>query len=324
MAKKATDKAGEEVIEEEVVAEDSFEDAWDEDPEDAGGDDETPTDDAESQEVEEEPEPEPEPKEPEDEPAKEEPADDKPGDSEKGVDALEQVQHKYDTISGMYNSEIKKRQAAEDELALLKEGTQPKPDEKTDVDKDAEPDASTIIDAIAEMDEVKALAEEFGEEGTNAFKAIAGKIYTQIKGEMSQDLKGKLGEVSEKIDPLQKEYAENAGAKHWNAIDEAHPDNEKYVDNGELQAWVEGQTGILKGAYEGVLKDGNAADVIDLFTAFKKAKGYDKAEEKDPEDEVDNSKLEDMEVVEDKKPPVSSGRKRGVSDDDFGGAFDAS
>ena len=342
MAIKAGEEEGKKAEGEEVPQ--SFDDAFDEAIEEDKGRDEKPIDDDDGQKGEAEKE-EPTPDKSEEEKTAEEelekkpdvdpeidPAKEKPvPDDDKDVETIDKVKHKYDTVSGMYNSEVKKREALETELALLKEGKQPKPAED-DLEKpkeeDPELDVATLAKTIGESESFKKLGDEYGEEMTTALTDMAGNIAKTVIGTLSKTVDGKLNEFSGIIDPLSADHAKNAEKIHVSALKTAHPDYEKHRDSGELIEWIETQPGYKQEMYKKVYEKGQVEDVIDLFSTFKDAKGYteaapEKKEEtpKKPEVEIDKKKLEDMEVIDSKASPVS-GVKGSAAKDDFEGAWE--
>lgn len=314
----------------EAIAEDKGDDEKPIDDDDDPGDEakkEEPTSDKSEEEKAEEEELEKKPDvDPDSDPAKEKPI----PDDDKDVETLEKVQHKYDTVSGMFNSEVKKRQAAEDELALLKEGKQPKPEDDLEKPKEEDPelDVATLAKTIGESESFKKLGDEYGEEMTTALTDMAGNIAKTVIGSLSKKVDGKLDEFSGIIDPLQKDHIKSADQTHFSALETAHPDYEKHRDSGELIEWIDTLPGYKQEMYKKVYEKGQTEDVIDLFSTFKDAKGYSathpkKEEEsvKKPEVEIDKKKLEDMEVIDRKNSPVS-GVKGSAAKDDFEGAWD--
>ena len=320
-------KGAEEVQDESITEEDDFGDAFDEAIAEEGGEEDSPTNEAEELEGEAEEE-EPTPKEEEEGIVEEKPADEKeekevPAESQEDdtVETLDQVNHKLSTLGGMYNSEIKRREKLEEEVALLREGKEPNPtaeDQEEPKDEDSTLLTDALMDKISNLDSVKALEEEYDEGMPKALKDIAGLIIEQVKG----DFEGQFGKFNEALKPLHADHARTAGEAHFNAVEEAHPDFEEL--GGELEGWIKTKPAYMRPALENVFKDGSAADVIDLFATFKDEKGYSKSEEieKDPEEKIDQDKLEDMETVEIRKSPFTSGKKGGASKDDYDAAWD--
>lgn len=294
---------------------------------DAFGEDEgtQPIEEPEKGEAEEEPTPdEPEeesPEEPEEEPEKpeeekEEPATDDATAAEESSElgefgTYEDLEQKYKTLRGMYNSEVKKEK-------------EPPKEEEPEPEADFATEISGIAEEVSKLESVKLASDEHGEEIGKAIVDATGLIVKKVLGTMEQRQVQRFGEFSQEVKPLHEHYVNAETRAHLDTIQEAHPDFMDYVKSGELKLWVQSLGGIKKQVFEKTYSDGAASDVVDMVNEFRASKGYSEApkeEKKDkPKKEVDTSKLEDMEAVDTKKGPVSSS-KAGVSQDDFGGAF---
>lgn len=322
MAEKAAEKVAEkeEVVEE--TKEDGFDNAFDEAIADEGGE-KPPTDEAVEPEGEAKEEPTPEEAKSEEKTVKEEPKEEaKPkeeAEPEKveSDETVEQVTHKYKTVSGMYDSEVIKRKAAEDELALLK-----KPAEETKEEKEEpEADFSGLTEGIGEIDSVKQAKKDYGDDLGKAFSDVAAHIAKNVMSEATRMVEEKVGKISEVVKPIQEGHTAAVLKSHEDEILKAHPDYNTYVDSGELFKFIEAQSGLTATVYREVVENGKATDVIELVKSFRDEKGYVEKEPEDSKDEIDTEKLEDMEAVPNKKTPVT-GIKGGADENDFGAAFD--
>jgi hypothetical protein len=341
-AKKLEDEAKSLENEKDPAGEDEFGDAFDEAiASDEGGSEDEPTKDDGEPEVEAEDEPNTEEEEAEeietpavkgaeDEPAPEtEPNKDEDDESDKG-ETLEEVQHKYSTVSGMYTSEAKKNKDLQDEIARLKAGSKPSPrkdESEEEEDKAPAVDAKSLTDALMSSESFKNLEEEFGDGLPKALGDMTSNIVTFVTDTVEQMLADKLEPLTQQIKPLVTKDAKSVEEAHWGKLDAAHSDSQKYIENGEVQTWIDGQAGMKKKMYQDIFNGTNGSttdDVIDLFSAFKNEKGYSEPEpEKKPETptrKVDTKKLEAMEEVETKKGGIS-GTKSGASKDDFDAAW---
>lgn len=346
MAEKDQEKS-----EEEVPVEDEFGDAFDEAVAVDEGEEKVPIEEAE--EPEEGAEEKPEKKEPEEEEptskdvkdetgeeeAGDEPGEEKPGSEEATTEGdepeetIESLTQKYKTLQGMYNSEVKKNNGQGDKPDLEEEIGDV--EEESGKEKEVKPaiDTSAILSEIAELDSFKNVKEEFGDDLANLVNDIATKLITitnQATSELSKEMTGRLGELSEVVNPLHTSHVKSEGNRHTTAIVEAHPDVQKIVESGDLRKWIEDQPAYKRKMYTEVYKDGATTDVIDLFSTFKKETGLaeekpseEKEEEKSEEleDTTKQEKLEDMEDVETKKTPVSES-KGGASKNDYNGAWE--
>lgn len=71
------------------------------------------------------------------------------------------------------------------------------------------------------------------------------------------------------IAPLMQQHQLSAEEKHFNEIFTAHPDAESIVESKEFNDWKEAQPSFLKNAYETVLNQGSAAQVVELLGLYK-------------------------------------------------------
>jgi hypothetical protein len=350
----AEEEKDQEKSEEKVPVEDAFGDAFDEAVAADEGEEKAPIEEAEEPEEgaeetleeEESEEEEPTSKDVKEEPVEEEAGDesdkegsesekDESGDDDEPEETLESVTQKYKTLQGMFNSEVRKTKDLEDKVALKDGGDDQKAEDKSgkkeEVKDEPAVDMPAILSEIAELDSFKNVKEEYGDDLTNLFNDIATKLITitnQATSGLSKEMTGKFGELSEVVNPLHSSHVKSEGNKHVNALVEAHSDAQEIVESGDLRKWIEEQPAYKKKMYTEVYEDGATADVIDLFSTYKKENGLteaeepeeEKSEEEKPEDATKQEKLEDMEDIDIKKTPVST-RSGGVDQNDFGAAF---
>ena len=69
--------------------------------------------------------------------------------------------------------------------------------------------------------------------------------------------------------PLQQQQQVSAEQAHFNEIFTAHPDAESIVESKEFNEWKEAQPSFIKNAYEAVLNQGSAAQVVELLGLYK-------------------------------------------------------
>ncbi|MGL5156737.1 MAG: hypothetical protein ACRC9H_17740 [Aeromonas veronii] len=79
--------------------------------------------------------------------------------------------------------------------------------------------------------------------------------------------------VAERLAPLQQQRQVEASEQHFKAIYQAHPDADSIVESKEFSAWVATRPAYERASIAKVLDDGSAADVVELFSAFKGATG---------------------------------------------------
>jgi hypothetical protein len=255
----------------------------------------------------------------EDEPTEEEPSEKESAGSGKDEVAelkkeLEETQHKYSTLSGMYNSLVKKVPG--------EEGEQEKPE--SDKEPKEDPAKASMVDVIKELDSVKQFSDEFGPELSKAFEDIGLVMDGHIE-DIQKAHKQEIEDIKGTLDPLYSDFTETSAREHFAALEEAHPDFREIRDGGELQAWIDKQPDYKRRAYEEVYENGAADEVIDLFSDFKAATGYRQEEPPGGEEEkkkkkVNTEELEEMDAVTARKPPVSPAKGR-ISKDDFEAAW---
>ncbi len=335
-------------VEEEVVEveKDEFGDAFDEALEAEGGEEKAPTDEPAKEpegKVEENPEEEapkekPIPEEVKEEPSEEDP-DKKPGEEEpepeekpdpdEPEETLESLQHKHSTLQGMFNKLAREKKDLED-----KHHSTDEPEDKGAPKAEEQPviDASAVLDKIGKFDSFKNLEKEYGEDMTTALNEIVTATVETVTAGMSEYVDKQLGQLANIINPLQDSHVESKAEKHEAALLSAHPDAEAIIESGNMVKWIESQPDYKREMYEKIYKDGATAQVDDLFSTFKKETGIEtkqddfKDEEVIDEDKKEKAakkkgKLEDMEDVDSKKPPVSES-KGGASKNDYNGAWD--
>ncbi|MCK5603650.1 hypothetical protein KAR91_17320 [Candidatus Pacearchaeota archaeon] len=325
-------------LEEQPVEEDEFGDAFNEAVAlDNGGSEDEPTEDNGEPEVEAKDEPNAEEgeAEEEDEPAakdaEDEPAPDvEPKKGEEG-ETLEEIQHKYSTVSGMYTSSEKKNKDLQAEIDRLKAGATPSPkedDSEEEEKKAPKADAKSLTDALMSSESFKDLEEELGDTLPKALGDMTSNILTYVTDTVEKVMAAKLEPLSQQIKPLVTKDAKSVEEAHWEKLDAVHSDSQKFIDNGELQEWIDGRAGMKKKMYQDVYNGTNGSttdDVIDLFSAFKDDKGYsepgpEKKKPATPKPKVDTKKLEAMEEVETKKGGIT-GTKAGAAKDDYDAAW---
>lgn len=148
------------------------------------------------------------------------------------------------TLQGKYNHEV----------VEVRRQQQAKPAPKQDTGK-ADP-------ADYEADEAeRGLDEEYP-----ALSKGMEKKAQRIAGQMLSNLEADLA-------PIREVTREVARENHFKAIRGAHADFDQIVQGKDLDAWVEEQPSFVRDQYQQVLERGNAQSVVELLTAFKKARG---------------------------------------------------
>ena len=75
--------------------------------------------------------------------------------------------------------------------------------------------------------------------------------------------------VQQKLDtalaPMQQQQQVSAEQAHFNAIFTAHPDADSIIESKEFNNWLSNQPSITRNAYNTVLDNGSASDVVELL-----------------------------------------------------------
>jgi len=257
----------------------------------------------------------------------------KEGEDNKGKkeEKPEEVEHKYETLQGMF------KKLSEDFESYKKEH-EPKKEEKEDEKPKVEPkpEEEEVPDTELEgyLKEYDYIARNQEKLTTKALKKVLSDFSENFKKELIEKyditIKGAEKLISEK---LQEDIEIHIGT-----IMEAHPDyileeEKKTGKEGftrkEVETWVNTLSPIRKREYKAILEDGSTEEAIELLSIFKEANGIvtkkdendeDLKDEKVKEKELKEKKLQELETVKHKKGTVGLGSK-GKSED-FEGAFD--
>lgn len=148
----------------------------------------------------------------------------------------------------------------------------------------------------------------------------------KIKAYMADLVENSNKSLLTNLAPFLMASEKNTEESHFKTIKSAHQDFEKYRDDGSLKKWIDDQPGYLKKEMQRVYTEGEAEDVIDLFSRFKKDNNIgttviDDATKKAEQDDIEKKKkLDNMEIVDSGKRAIGSG---GVGkSQDYDAAFD--
>jgi hypothetical protein len=75
--------------------------------------------------------------------------------------------------------------------------------------------------------------------------------------------------VNAALSPMHQQQQISAEQAHFNEIFTAHPDAESIVESQEFGNWISKQPSIVQSAYQTVLDQGNAAQVVELLGLYK-------------------------------------------------------
>ncbi len=156
-------------------------------------------------------------------------------------------------------------QAALDELAALR--AQAEQRAAAGVAPTAADNTSAIVQQAIESGEADpAIFGDFSE------AAMANGIATLIRQGFTS--------LRQELEPITAQHQTSAVEKHYGAIYQVHPDADSIAESQELESWITSKPSFTQAAYRAVLDPqgkGTAQQVVELFSAFKKETGADKA-----------------------------------------------
>lgn len=186
-------------------------------------------------------------------------------------------------------------------VILAKDGKHTIPYSKLEEARQAEQAARAAAQAAqAELAALRAQAEQRAAAGVaptaadNASALVAkaletGDVDPAIFGDFSEGamangiatlIKQGFVELRQEIAPLREQQQLSEAEKHYTAIYQAHPDADSVAESQELDSWIASKPSFVRDAYRAVLDpqgQGTAAQVIELFSAFKKETGATQA-----------------------------------------------
>ena len=110
----------------------------------------------------------------------------------------------------------------------------------------------------------------------------SGQVDPEIFGDFSEEALAKgiqklvamgiersIASIRQEVAPLKETQAKTARDEHYAAIYKAHPDADSVAESKELSDWIDSKPSFARDGYRAVLQKGTAAQVVELFTAFK-------------------------------------------------------
>ena len=228
---------------------------------------------------------------------------------------------RYKSLQGMWKSEKTKREEIENKLKELEEKLQNPPskekageedsNKKRELTKEEEKWVESLLESNNKFQEVKEDFPEIAE----AFEEALTQTITEYSSRQAQQV---MEMIQQNITPLLAAQQEKVAKDHFEKIKEAHPDYEDYVDNGELESWIEAQSSTKKKIYKAIYEEGSAEEVIDLFDVFKEDIGIKK---KKTQNKKNTKKLDDMDEPTTRHRSISTTASK-VDINDFEAAFE--
>jgi hypothetical protein len=247
----------------------------------------------------------------------------------------EDYKHKYETLQGLFTQEKTEKENLKTQLSematkiadieKLKTGTPAEKKEAKEIKADLIKQLTDLYADLSE-EELSALAtydDEFDTVSKSEAKKreqFAKRIAAYVNDAIENSNKTLLTELA----PYLLANEKRLGDEHLTTIKTAHPDFEKYRDDGSLKNWIESQPAYLKKEFSRVYNEGESDEVIDLYSRFKKDNNIGSAGTagtKGVEIDADKQKtLNNQEVVDSGKRAVGVGG--GTKAKDYDGAFD--
>lgn len=241
-----------------------------------------------------------------------------------------EVQRKK-SLEGMYNSELKKREALEKELEEYRkvhkrEGADDQPAAPPAARKDDEKPVD-IADIFSDLPTGKPVSEDF--EDIYKFQLDTFRKYDEI---MLKRLSWMAQTFSKQLAPVSETIATTADEKHFKAIaDAGHPDFETIVDSEDFVAWEKSLPAGVAANMERIVNEGDASECIWMLNQYKKDRGMavgkksDNGGGDDEEDTLSDEKrerLEDLAPVTSRKAPIKTRGGGFKNKDDYDGSFE--
>lgn len=115
----------------------------------------------------------------------------------------------------------------------------------------------------------------FGDFSEEALKAGIEKLVNQqVAAQVAAQVALTKTEMAKAMEPIQAKHATDAATAHYEAIYKAHPNADSLVQSQEFAAWVDAHPSAVRDAYWQLFdpeKGGTAAQIVEVFDAFKNA-----------------------------------------------------
>lgn len=120
--------------------------------------------------------------------------------------------------------------------------------------------AEALIEASGNNADVMAMFGDFSEE------AIAKGVNALVNQRVSEQVQVMIDQA---IAPFKQQQHLSAEQQHFAYIGSAHPDYESIPESQEFQAWKDAQPSFIRSAYDDVLNNGKAEQVVELLSLYK-------------------------------------------------------
>lgn len=247
-----------------------------------------------------------------------EPEDGTPDDTQKAED----WEQKYKTLQGMFNK-LKKEQEAAAKAVEKDGGDTPK---SGSGDQGSQIDFSPLFENITSSlpKDLQPMMAEYERDMDIVSKiegakrdAVATRILTYVH---------KLFDVySAELQPYLESVKKVTTVSREDSINRAHADYKELHTSGEVKEWIESQPSFLRDPMMKVYDSGDAADVIELISRYKKEAGKEADTQETPKEKNIDPKIADrvksLQIVKNKQKGVNAVKDTVSDPDDFSAAF---
>ena len=133
--------------------------------------------------------------------------------------------------------------------------------------KEAAESAAALYDSLT--DEQKEALKNYEQDFDVVSKMEGIKREAELK-KLRSEIDEKLAAMDARMKPVIQRTEEVESEAHFDTILSAHPDYEKFVDDGSLMSWIEKKPAYLQSAMKEVYDKGAAKDAISLLDDFKR------------------------------------------------------
>lgn len=171
---------------------------------------------------------------------------------------------------------------------------------------------------------------EFAEEMDTSAKFVT-TMTTIMGNRLANYVNESFKTLIDKLNPYLEATRKQIESDHQTAVRQVHQDFDSLKNNEDVVTWIKEQPKYLQKGYMETYQNGDAGDVVDLLTRYKKDRGTDeqnksddlskKREEKAQAKAKVQEKIENLSAVKTKDRPVQT-RQKSINSDDFGAVFD--
>ena len=127
--------------------------------------------------------------------------------------------------------------------------------------------AEAVIEASGNNSDVMALFGDFSEEAiAKGVEALVSQREALVSQRVSAQVQSMMDAA---LAPFKQQQQLSAEQQHFAYIEAQHPDYDSIAESQEFQSWKDAQPSFIRGAYDDVLNNGNAEQVVELLSLYK-------------------------------------------------------